>query len=64
MAQDYEMKPGDAHYVVGAKEAYRCNIGDLGAESQKARRWLRAHGVTVYRLALPLPQTAVDVEDP
>lgn len=58
------MKPGDIHYVVGAKQVYRALTGDLQADSPKARRWLRAKGVTIYRLPHPVTDTAVDTEIP
>lgn len=63
-AHGVEMKPGDVHDVVGAKEVYRALLGDFDADSPKARRWLRAKGVPIYFLPRNVKEIAIAIEEP
>jgi len=63
-AHGIKMRPGDVHYVVGAKDIYRALTGDMEADSPKARRWLREKGVAVFFLPEAVDKLAIAVEDP
>ncbi len=63
-AHGVDMRPGDVHYVVGAKEIYRAMTGDRDADSPKARRWLRDKGVTINFLPKPVDDLAIATEAP
>jgi hypothetical protein len=65
MAGDTGLKPGDVHWVIGVKDAYRAATGTDGAfNSVEARKWFVEQGFTVYKLAEPLHQAAVEAEQP
>ncbi|MBK1636936.1 hypothetical protein [Rhodovulum adriaticum] len=64
MPGDTGMKPGDVHWVVGVKDAYRAATGREGFNSTEARKWLNANGFSVFRLKHPVDEIAVEREDP
>jgi hypothetical protein len=65
MAGDTSLKPGDVHWVIGVKDAYRAATGIEGDfNSLKARKWFVEKGFTVYKLGQPLHNAAVDEELP
>ncbi len=65
MTDTLKMKPGDVHYVVGVKDAYRVATGKTESfNSTEARKWFRKRGVTIYQLPFPVPDCAVKTEEP
>ena len=64
MPGDTGLKPGDVHWVIGVKDAYRAATGKARFNSTEARRWFRERGFTVFKLAAPADETAVDREEP
>jgi len=64
MAGDTGLNPGDVHWVVGVKDAYRAATGKPRFNSTEARRWLTAQGFTVYKLPAPVETLATATEEP
>jgi hypothetical protein len=65
MAGDTGLKPGDVHWVIGVKDAYRAATGtDADFNSVEARKWFVEKGFSVYKLAQPLHRSAVAEEAP
>ena len=64
MAGDTGLVPGDVHWVVGAKDAYRAATGKSDFNSREARKWFNEKGFTAFKLANPVDQIAIDREDP
>ncbi len=64
MAGDTGLKPGDVHWVVGVKDAYRAATGKVSFNSTEARRWLTAQGFTVYKLSAPVGTLSIAKEEP
>lgn len=65
MAGDTGLKPGDVHWVIGVKDAYRAATGiDEAFNSVEARKWFLERGFAVYKLAEPLHEAAVEIEAP
>lgn len=64
MPGDTGLKPGDVHWVIGVKDAYRAATGREDFNSREARKWLNKKGFTAYKLAEPVDQLAVDKEVP
>lgn len=65
MAGDTGLKPGDVHWVIGVKDAFRAATGTEEAfNSIQARKWFVERGFTVYKLAKPLDDAATEKETP
>jgi len=64
MAGDTGLKPGDVHWVVGVKDAYRAATGKESFNSTEARRWLTAQGFTAYKLSAPVGTLSIAKEEP
>ena len=64
MAGDTGLKPGDVHWVVGVKDAYRAATGKVDFNSTEARKWLNERGFTCFKLGTPIDKLAIDREDP
>ena len=62
MAGDTGLKPGDVHWVVGVKDAYRAATGETEFNSRDARHWFNKNGFTCYKLPEPVDQAAIDRE--
>ncbi|SFB13610.1 hypothetical protein SAMN05421688_3196 [Poseidonocella pacifica] len=64
MAGDTGLKPGDVHWVVGVKDAYRAATGRTDFNSTEARKWLNTLGFTAYKLPQSVDVLAIDREEP
>lgn len=64
MAGDTGVKPGDVHWVIGVKDAYRAATGASQFNSTEARKWFRSKGLSVFKLEKPVEQSSVEREDP
>ena len=61
---DTGLKPGDVHWVVGVKDAYRAATGKSDFNSTEARKWLNEHGFTAFKLPKPVDEIATEREEP
>lgn len=64
MAGDTGLKPGDVHWVIGVKDAYRAATGKEDFNSVEARRWFNAKGFSTFKVEHPIDDVAIAREDP
>jgi hypothetical protein len=64
MPGDTGTNPGEVHWVIGVKDAYRAATGKSDFNSVEARRWFNAHGFSTFKLPEPVDLLAIEREDP